>query len=203
MAWAAFSRFASWFSESHKDAAGRALAQRCRELAKEIHAEVCEAGYNDSLGCFVQHYGSDQVDASLLQIVLTGFLPPQDSRVHATVARIEKDLMRNGLLQRYVSGCATDQLPPGEGSFLICSFWLVDAWLLMGRREKARALYERLLALCNDVGLLAEQYDPVSRRMLGNFPQAFSHIGIVNSAMNLEQAGDSAPGPARAHTAKP
>jgi GH15 family glucan-1,4-alpha-glucosidase len=150
----------------------------------------------------VQHYGADQVDASLLHIVLTGFLPPQDSRVRATVARIEKDLMRNGLLQRYISGCETDQLPPGEGSFLICSFWLVDAWLLMGRRDEARTLYERLLALCNDVGLLAEQYDPVAGRMLGNFPQAFSHIGIVNSAMNLEQAGDSAPGPARANTGK-
>lgn len=203
MAWAAFSRFASWFSESHKDAAGRALAQHCRRLASEIHAQVCQAGFNDSLGCFVQHYGADQVDASLLHIVLTGFLPPDDSRARATVARIEKDLMRNGLLQRYISGCETDQLPPGEGSFLICSFWLVDAWLLMGRRQEARALYERLLSLCNDVGLLAEQYDPVAGRMLGNFPQAFSHIGIVNSAMNLEQAGDRAPGPARANTGKP
>jgi GH15 family glucan-1,4-alpha-glucosidase len=202
MAWAAFSRFASWFSESGADTARQALAQRCRVLATEIHAQVCQSGYNDRLGCFVQYYGADEVDASLLHIVLTGFLPPEDSRVRGTVARIEQDLLRNGLLQRYKSGCDTDQLPPGEGSFLICSFWLVDAWLLMGRRAEARALYERLLSLCNDVGLLAEQYDPVAGRMLGNFPQAFSHIGIVNSAMNLEQAGDRAPAPARANTGK-
>jgi len=112
--------------------------------------------------------------------------------------------MRDGLLQRYLGGCEADRLPAGEGSFLICSFWLVDAWVLQGRREEARLLYERLLGLCNDVGLLAEQYDPVAGRMLGNFPQAFSHIGIINSALNLAHADDAhqaAKGPAMSRAA--
>jgi GH15 family glucan-1,4-alpha-glucosidase len=198
MAWAAFDRYASWFSENWNDPAGHALALRCRAVASEIHEQVCREGYDAALGSFVQYYGSDQVDASLLHIVLTGFLPPDDSRVRSTIERIEQQLMRNGLLQRYISGCEADRLPAGEGSFLICSFWLVDAWVLLGRRDEARALYERLLALCNDVGLLAEQYDPVAKRMLGNFPQAFSHIGIINSALNLAHADDGARGPAMA-----
>jgi GH15 family glucan-1,4-alpha-glucosidase len=197
MAWAAFDRYASWFSEYSKDPAGAALAQRCRAVANEIHEQVCREGYDAARGSFVQYYGSDQVDASLLHIVLTGFLPPDDSRVRSTIERIEQQLMRNGLLQRYVSGCEADRLPAGEGSFLICSFWLVDAWVLLGRRDEARGLYERLLALCNDVGLLAEQYDPVAGRMLGNFPQAFSHIGIINSALNLVHADDGARAPAK------
>jgi GH15 family glucan-1,4-alpha-glucosidase len=197
MAWAAFDRYASWFSEHWKEPEGQALAQRCRALADEIHAQVCSEGYDAALGSFVQYYGSSDVDASLLQIALTGFLPPDDARMRGTIARIERQLMRDGLLQRYVSGCEVDRLPAGEGSFLICSFWLVDAWVLLGRRDDARRLYERLLGLCNDVGLLAEQYDPVAGRMLGNFPQAFSHIGIINSALNLAHADDAAPGPAR------
>jgi GH15 family glucan-1,4-alpha-glucosidase len=197
MAWAAYNRYASWFSESWKDPEGQALAQRCRATAAKIHSQVCREGYDAALGSFVQYYGSDDVDASLLHIVLTGFLPPDDIRVRSTIDRIERQLMRNGLLQRYVSGCEADRLPAGEGSFLICSFWLVDAWVLLGRREDARRLYDRLLALCNDVGLLAEQFDPVAGRMLGNFPQAFSHIGIINSALNLAHADDATPGPAQ------
>jgi GH15 family glucan-1,4-alpha-glucosidase len=208
MAWAAFDRYASWFSENWKAPEGEALAQRCRNLAREIHEEVCREGYDAALGSFVQHYGSSEVDASLLHIVLTGFLPPDDSRVRGTIARIEGQLMHHGLLQRYISGREVDSLPAGEGSFLICSFWLVDAWVLLGRRDDARRLYERLLALCNDVGLLSEQFDPVAVRMLGNFPQAFSHIGIINSALNLAQGDDAGevdgatPGPALCRAAK-
>jgi GH15 family glucan-1,4-alpha-glucosidase len=197
MAWAAFNRYASWFAEAANVPEGQALAQRCRMLASEIHEQVCREGYNAALGSFVQYYGSDQVDASLLNIVLTGFLPPDDARVRSTVDQIERQLMRRGLLQRYIGGCEADHLPAGEGSFLICSFWLVDAWVLLGRRDEARALYERLLGLCNDVGLLSEQYDPAGGRMLGNFPQAFSHIGIINSALNLAHREDARPGPAR------
>jgi GH15 family glucan-1,4-alpha-glucosidase len=196
MAWAAFDRFASWFSENPEDSMAQALAQRCRAAAAEIHEQVCCDGYDAALGSFVQYYGSDEVDASLLHIVLTGFLPPDDARARGTMARIEQQLMRNGLLQRYIAGCDVDRLPPGEGSFLICSFWLVDAWVLSGRRDDARRLYERLLGLCNDVGLLAEQVDPEGRHMLGNFPQAFSHIGIINSALNLANPDPASQGPA-------
>jgi GH15 family glucan-1,4-alpha-glucosidase len=198
MAWAAFDRYASWFSASRSDQPGRELGLRCRRIAEEIHEEVCRRGYDAQRGSFVQYYGAADVDASLLQIVLTGFLPGTDVRVRGTVERIEAELMRDGLLQRYISGCAEDRLPPGEGRFLICSFWLVDAWVLLGRCDDARALYQRLLGLCNDVGLLSEQYDPVARRMLGNFPQAFSHIGIINSALNLARNASAAPGPAEA-----
>ncbi|SMP49732.1 glycoside hydrolase family 15 protein [Noviherbaspirillum suwonense] len=201
MAWAAFDRYATWFAETWNDEEGQALARRCRAVADTIHEQVCREGYDAALGSFVQYYGADDVDASLLHIVLTGFLPPDDSRVRGTVERIERQLMRGGLLQRYLGGCDVDRLPAGEGSFLICSFWLVDAWVLLGRRDDARALYERLLALCNDVGLLAEQYDPERRRMLGNFPQAFSHIGIINSALNLAHADDATPGPALSRAA--
>lgn len=193
MAWAAFDRYASWFAQ---DALGQVFAAHCRAVADLIHEEVCREGYDAGLGSFVQSYGSDRVDASLLQIVLTGFLPADDVRVLGTIDRVVRELMRDGLLQRYVSGCAEDSLPPGEGRFLICSFWLVDAWVLAGRRDDARALYERLLGLCNDVGLLAEQYDPVAGRMLGNFPQAFSHIGVINSALNLARDEGVGRGPA-------
>jgi len=120
-----------------------------------------------------------------LHIALTGFLPPDDPRVLGTVAAIEKRLMRDGLLLRYESETGVDGLPPGEGAFLACSFWLADVYVLLGRHADAQALFERLAGLCNDVGLLAEQYDPEARRMLGNFPQAFSHVGIINTALNL------------------
>lgn len=189
LAWAAFDRYASWFSEQGQDQDSQALAVHCRAVADEIHEQVCREGYDASLGSFVQYYGANDVDASLLHIVLTGFLPPDDVRVRGTVACVERRLMRDGLLQRYITGRDADRLPAGEGSFLICSFWLVDAWVLLARRDDARVLYERLLALCNDVGLLAEQYDTAAGRMLGNFPQAFSHIGIINSALNLAHAG--------------
>jgi len=140
----------------------------------------------------VQSYGATELDASLLMIPLVGFLPVEDPRVRGTVAAIERELLVDGLVQRYPTESGVDGLPPGEGLFLACSFWLVDNLVLLGRRDDAGRLYDRLLALRNDVGLLAEQYDPRARRLLGNFPQALSHIALVNSACNLSQAGRSA-----------
>ncbi|HUG56994.1 MAG TPA: glycoside hydrolase family 15 protein [Candidimonas sp.] len=194
MAWVAFDRI-SIVAGAMKN--GREFSANCRRIADEIHAEVCEKGYDPNLGSFVQHYGSTNLDASLLQIALTGFLPPDDPRVLGTVAAIEQRLMRDGLLLRYESEAGIDGLPPGEGTFLVCSFWLADVYVLLGRDDDARALFEHLAGLCNDVGLLAEQYDPHERRMLGNFPQAFSHIGIINTALNLHRA--EAPAQKRVH----
>ena len=134
---------------------------------------------------FVQFFGARTLDASLLLIPLVGFLPPEDPRVHGTVAAIERGLVRNGFVMRYDTGTGTDGLPPGEGAFLACSFWLADNYAMLGRDEEARDLFERLLALRNDVGLLAEEYDPSDRRQLGNFPQAFSHLALINTARNL------------------
>jgi GH15 family glucan-1,4-alpha-glucosidase len=160
-------------------------ADKWRAARDEIHREVCEKGFNATLGAFVQSYGSDALDASTLLIPLVGFLPPSDPRVKSTVAAIERDLTENGLVLRYRHDSTDDGLPGGEGVFLACSFWLVDNYVLLGRHEEARTLFGRLLSLRNDLGLLAEQYDAVSGRMLGNFPQAFSHIALINSAHNL------------------
>lgn len=195
MAWVAFDRI-SIVSGALKN--GREFSDNCRRIANEIHADVCEHGYDTELGSFVQYYGSKSLDASLLQIALTGFLPPDDPRVVGTVAAIEQRLMRNGLLLRYDSENGIDGLPAGEGAFLVCSFWLADVYVLLGRDKDAQELFERLIALCNDVGLLAEQYDTHGRRMLGNFPQAFSHVGIINTALNLHRT--RAPAQERAHT---
>ncbi len=159
--------------------------RKWRELRRRIHDDVCRNGYNARLQSFVQSYGSRELDASLLLIPATGFLPPEDPRVRGTLAAIERHLTVDGLVLRYRSRRAIDGLPPGEGYFLACSFWLADNLILQGRRDEARALFERLLALRNDVGLLAEEYDVRGRRMLGNFPQAFSHVGLVNTAFNL------------------
>ncbi|WP_433887058.1 glycoside hydrolase family 15 protein [Pseudomonas vranovensis] len=185
MAWVAFDR-AAGLSDTTEE--GQARAEHYRQVAAQIHRQVCEQGFDRQLGCFVQAYGSKEMDASLLQIALTGFLPADDPRFLATLARIEQRLLRNGLLLRYDSDSGCDGLTPGEGTFLVCSFWLADVYVLLGREEEARTLFERLAALCNDVGLLAEQYDPLGGRMLGNFPQAFSHIGIINTALNLHRA---------------
>jgi GH15 family glucan-1,4-alpha-glucosidase len=163
----------------------RAPLQRWRALRERVHAEVCERAYDPALGSFVQAYGSKTFDASVLQIPIVGFLPPSDPRVVGTVAAIERHLMMDGLVQRYDTQVVADGLPPGEGSFLACSFWLADNYVLQGRYADARALFERLLALRNDVGLLAEEYDTRARRLVGNFPQAFSHVGLVDTALNL------------------
>ncbi len=188
MAWVAFDRIASVASTMSN---GGRFAQNCRRIANEIRAEVCEKGYDRERNTFVQHYGSTALDASLLHIVLTGFLPPNDPRVVGTVAAIEQRLMRDGLLLRYETETGVDGLPPGEGVFLACSFWLADVYVLQGRYAEAQTLFERLTALCNDVGLLSEQYDPQQQRMLGNFPQAFSHVGIIDTALNLHRRGQA------------
>jgi len=137
----------------------------------------------------VQAYGSKRFDASLLMIPLVGFLPSSDPRVAGTVKAIEEHLTHDGFVLRYDTGTGVDGLSPGEGVFLTCSFWLADNYALAGRLDEARALFERLLSIRNDVGLLAEEYDPASRRMLGNFPQAFSHVGLINTAHNLTRHG--------------
>ena len=158
---------------------------RWRALRDEIHAEVCRRGVDPMTGAFVQSYDSTALDASLLMIPLVGFLPPTDPRVRATVTAIERELLHGGLVYRYATRPQVDGLPPGEGTFLMCTFWLANNYALIGREADARAVFERLLALRNDVGLLSEQYDPVSRRLLGNFPQAFSHVALINTACQL------------------
>ncbi|MCY1416760.1 Trehalase [compost metagenome] len=184
MAWVAFDRAAHLADTTEQ---GQTLARHYRRVAQRIHAEVCAKGFDKQSGCFVQAYGSREMDASLLQMALTGFLPADDPRFTATLVQIEQRLLRDGLLLRYDSDNGCDGLTPGEGTFLVCSFWLADVYVLLGRQEDAQQLFERLCGLCNDVGLLAEQYDPRSGRMLGNFPQAFSHIGIINTALNLHR----------------
>ncbi|HKU71746.1 MAG TPA: glycoside hydrolase family 15 protein [Burkholderiales bacterium] len=159
--------------------------ERWRETRKRIHDDVCTHGFNSRLNSFVQDYGSSELDASLLLIPVTGFLPVDDPRVLGTVAAVQRHLMADGLVLRYSTHSARDGLPPGEGAFLACSFWLADNLALQERWDEATEMFERLLALRNDVGLLAEEYDPRARRMLGNFPQAFSHIALVNTAYNL------------------
>jgi GH15 family glucan-1,4-alpha-glucosidase len=157
-----------------------------RRIRAEVHEEVCQRAFNTKLGAFAQSYDSDLLDASTLLIPQVGFLPPDDPRVRGTIAAIEKRLLRGGLVLRYDTAAASvDGLPPGEGAFLPVSFWLADAYMMTGREADARQLFERLVGLCNDVGLLAEEYDVVSQRQLGNFPQAFSHIALVNTAYNV------------------
>ena len=140
----------------------------------------------------MQSYGSNELDASLLLLPVVGFLPPEDPRVIGTIEAIERRLMVGGFVQRYDTARSDDGLPPGEGVFLACSFWLVDAYVMLGRLDDARALFKRLAAVCNDVGLLSEEYDPASGELLGNFPQAFSHVALVNSAFNLTRASKPA-----------
>jgi GH15 family glucan-1,4-alpha-glucosidase len=182
MAWVAFDRAAS-DGQSPSES-----AQRWRDIANEIHAEVCERGFDGELDSFVQAYGSKQLDASLLLIPIVGFLPADDPRVLGTLRAIEDRLLIGGeFVMRYESEYTRDGLPPGEGAFLACSFWLLDNYIVQGRHAEARKLFNRLLARCNDVGLLAEEIDPLTGRMLGNFPQAFSHVGLINSAVSLSR----------------
>jgi GH15 family glucan-1,4-alpha-glucosidase len=157
-------------------------------LRNTIHAEVSHRGFDAERNAFVQYYGSKDLDSSLLMIPLVGFLPPNDARVIGTVEAIMQHLMHDGFVKRYPTTPEVDGLPPGEGAFLACSFWLADALALQGRRDEARQIFERLLGLCNDVGLLSEEYDPIARRLMGNFPQALSHLALVNTACNLTHA---------------
>jgi GH15 family glucan-1,4-alpha-glucosidase len=184
MTWVAFDRAANELAAEGSDESAR----RWREIADEIHSEVCERGFDHDLGSFVQAYDSKRLDASLLLIPLVGFLPATDLRVQGTVRAIEGQLLINDeFVLRYETDNPGDGLPPGEGAFLACSFWLVDNYVLQGQHAKARKLFDRLLARCNDVGLLAEELDPLSGRMLGNFPQAYSHVGLINSALGLSR----------------
>jgi GH15 family glucan-1,4-alpha-glucosidase len=181
MAWVAFDRTIKSAERFGLDGP----VERWRQIRDEIHADVCRLGFDTSLGSFVRSYGSKQLDASLLLLPAIGFLPPEDPRIRGTVAAVERTLVTDGLVRRYNTDRADDGLPAGEGAFLACSFWLVDAYLMLGRRDDALRLFERLLALRNDVGLLSEEYDPYANRLIGNFPQAFSHLALVNSATNL------------------
>jgi GH15 family glucan-1,4-alpha-glucosidase len=158
---------------------------RWRRLRAMIHDDVCRRGYDPGIGAFVQYYGSKLLDASLLMIPLVGFLPASDPRVLGTVRAIQQHLVTDGFVARYQTVPDVDGLPPGEGAFLPCTFWLADNLALRGRHVEARELFDGLLAIRNDVGLLSEEYDPVSRRLLGNFPQAFTHVGLINTARNL------------------
>jgi GH15 family glucan-1,4-alpha-glucosidase len=189
MAWVAFKRAA----DSRGLGLGRVARARWGRLADRIHREICRHAVDPRGGHFVQAYGSRRLDASLLLLAIVGFLPPEDPRLHKTVAAIERRLMDEGLVLRYETDGRLDGLPKGEGAFLACSFWLVDNYALMGRLEDARRLLRRLLGLCNDVGLLSEEYDPRAGRFLGNFPQAFSHVAVVNSALGLMRAGGPPP----------
>jgi GH15 family glucan-1,4-alpha-glucosidase len=160
---------------------------RWRAVRQEIHEDVCRDGFNPAIGSFVQFYGSNNLDASLLLIPRVGFLPASDYRVQGTIRSIERSLIRGGFVMRYNTLETDDGLPPGEGVFLPCSFWLADAYLLSGRRDDARNLFERLLKVTNDLGLLSEEYDPEAKRLVGNFPQAFSHVALVNTALILSR----------------
>ena len=181
MAWVAFDRAVKGVEQMGLDGP----LERWRHIRDEIHAEICAHGFDQQLGSFVQYYDSDELDASLLMIPLVGFLPATDSRMKGTLKAIEQKLMRNGLVDRYTAREHVDGLPPGEGSFLPCSFWYADNLALSGRYDEAVEMFERLLSLRTDLGLLAEEYDPVRKRLVGNFPQAFSHVGLVNTARNL------------------
>jgi len=181
MAWVAFDRLIKAAEEfGFEGPIDQWKAQR-----QAIHDDVCTKAFNSKIGAFTQYYGSDTLDASVLRMPLVGFLPASDPRVKGTLAAIEKGLMSDGFVMRYNTESSKDGLPPGEGAFLACSFWYVDNLILAGRRNEAEQFFERLCGLRNDVGLLSEEYDPQAKRLVGNFPQALSHIALVNTAHNL------------------
>lgn len=164
---------------------------RWRDLRDTIHREVCAKGFDRDKNSFVQYFGATEPDASLLMIPLVGFLPATDPRMAGTVACIERELLQDGFVKRYNTQEVVDGLPPGEGVFLPCTFWLADNYVLQGRQQEAERIFRRLLGLCNDVGLLSEEYDPQSDRLIGNFPQAFTHVGLINTAMNLSRQANN------------
>jgi GH15 family glucan-1,4-alpha-glucosidase len=182
MAWVAFDRAVRLHEEFGRDGP----VERWRALRDEIKTEVLASAWSERKHAFAQSYGADELDASLLLMPIVGFLPPDDPRVVATVEAIRRELTIDGLVLRYrTEAGGVDGLPAGEGVFLACSFWLVEVLALQGRQDEARRLFERLLALRNDVGLLAEEYDPIAGRQLGNFPQAFTHLALVGAALAL------------------
>ena len=184
MAWVAFDRGIRAVRKLGLEGPVDRWEAQCRA----IHADVCANGFDPAKGSFVQSYGSHELDASLLMLPMVGFLPVEDPRVQGTIKAVERELLVDGFVLRYDTRSGADGLPEGEGAFLACTFWLVDAYVMMGRLDDARRLFERLLALRNDVGLLSEEYDPVAKRLVGNFPQAFSHIALIDSAHNLTGA---------------
>ena len=186
MAWVAFDRAIKIAKKNDFDAP---LA-RWKSTRETIHKQVCEKAFNQQLDSFVQHYDGDQLDASLLLMPMVGFLPTEDPRIHGTVAAIEKHLMQDGLVMRYDHRKSEDGLAGSEGKFLACSFWMVSNLKMIGRDKDARKLFEHLLSLCNDTGLLSEEYDSKQNRMVGNFPQAFSHIALLSAASYLAEEGE-------------
>ncbi|MGB7981480.1 MAG: glycoside hydrolase family 15 protein [Candidatus Nanopelagicales bacterium] len=192
-----FSKVMSWvaFDRAAKAVQRHGLpgpAARWRRVADTIHAQVCQEAFDRDRGTFVQAYGSKALDAALLMLPLVGFLPATDERIVGTVAAIEQRLLCEGLVRRYLPEESDDGLPGGEGVFLPCSFWLADNYALQGRRREAEALFERLVGLANDVGLLSEEYDPRTAELIGNFPQAFTHVALINTAHNLSPKGGPA-----------
>ena len=181
MAWVAFDRAVKTVEQFGMDGP----VERWRALRNTIHEEVCRFGFSSEIGAFVQSYGSKDLDASALLIPLVGFLPADNARVRSTVEAVGRHLLIDGLVRRYNLDAGVDGLPPGEGIFIPCSFWLADNLILLGRGDEALQLFERLLSLRNDVGLLSEEYDVRANRLLGNFPQAFSHVALVNTAYLL------------------
>ena len=184
MTWVAFDRGI----KSAETFGFKAPLEKWRTLRDTIHRETCEKGFDRELNSFVESYGSKLLDASILMLPSVGFLPPSDPRVHGTLAAIEKYLMRDGFVLRHDPREISGEKQPIEGAFLACSFWLADNYILQGRTAEARGLFERLLGLTNDLGLLAEEYDPRAKRQVGNFPQAFSHVALVNTAFNLTRS---------------
>ena len=182
MAWVAFDRAIKTVEEFGLEGP----VDHWRNLRDTIHADVCEKGWNEKVGAFTQSYGSDKLDASILLVPLTGFLKPDDARIRRTVEAVERTLMKDGFIRRYIPE-GSDGLAGSEGAFIACSFWFVDNLVLIGRRDDARAMFERLLSIKTDLGFLSEEYDAEKKRLVGNFPQAFSHIALVNSAFNLDQ----------------
>jgi GH15 family glucan-1,4-alpha-glucosidase len=193
MAWVAADRAVKTAERFH----GPGPVDRWRQLRDDIHHEVLEKAWDSDRQAFTQFYGSRGLDAALLMMPLVGFLPPDDERVKGTLAAIESELCQGGFVRRYGDAEEVDGLPPGEGAFLPCTFWLADSYAVAGRHDEAQATFERLLSLRNDVGLLSEEYDVTSGRLLGNFPQAFTHVSLVNTAQNLVR-GQGGPGHRRA-----
>jgi GH15 family glucan-1,4-alpha-glucosidase len=187
MAWVAFDRAVRTIEEYGL----KGDLDRWRAVRDQIHEEVCREGFDEKLGSFTQFYGSGTLDASLLLIPLVGFLRCGDPRVRGTIEAVRRELTWDGLVLRYRSEEHVDGLPAGEGVFLPCSFWLVDCLELIGEHDDAHALFERLLGLRNDLGLISEEYHPGTKRLLGNFPQAFTHLELVNSAFNLAKSHGS------------
>jgi GH15 family glucan-1,4-alpha-glucosidase len=202
MAWVAFDRGVQAIERFDRPGP----VERWREIRREIHREVCERGFDAELNSFTQSYGSKRLDASLLVIPLVGFLPPDDPRMVGTVTAIERQLVRDGFVYRYTpdeEARSVDGLPPGEGAFLPCTFWLADNLALQGRVDEAQAIFQGLLDLRTDLGLLAEEWEPVARRQLGNFPQAFTHVALVNTAFNLDRQAHGSPMEQRAPEEQP